>query len=316
MLVTVAICTWNRADLLDQTLTRMAELVIPEGVTWELLVVNNNATDHTEEVIQKHFQAGRLPLQALFEKEQGLSRARNKAISEFRGELLLWTDDDVLVSPNWLAAHVKASLEYPDAAAFGGPIEPWFPVPPPKWFTRNIARLGPYWALLERPSGKRILDKGEHVFGANMVYRREAIAGKLFNVNAGHIGKKSGGFDEIEIQEAIEQSGRPRIWVPEAVVTHYVIPERMNLAYLWQHLVHVHYKRFYDPADFTGSKRVFDIPRWLLRTYIQKRVLLALRSLNRDDRWVDAFLEAARVGGLVAGAQEESTPQGGVSVGS
>ena len=58
--VTVAICTWNRADLLDRTLAQMHRLWIPEGVTWELLVVNNNCTDHTDEVINRH--AAALPL--------------------------------------------------------------------------------------------------------------------------------------------------------------------------------------------------------------------------------------------------------------
>ena len=50
MEITVAICTWNRARLLDETLTHLAELVVPSGLEWELLVINNNCTDHTDEV--------------------------------------------------------------------------------------------------------------------------------------------------------------------------------------------------------------------------------------------------------------------------
>ena len=49
--ITVAICTWNRARLLDQTLTQMHNLRIPSCVEWELLVVNNSCSDDTDEVI-------------------------------------------------------------------------------------------------------------------------------------------------------------------------------------------------------------------------------------------------------------------------
>src|SRR5262249_56770240 len=57
--LTVAICTWNRAGLLDQTLGRLRELEIPPGTEWELLVVNNNCTDDTDAVVARH--AGSLP---------------------------------------------------------------------------------------------------------------------------------------------------------------------------------------------------------------------------------------------------------------
>ena len=82
MIVTVAICTWNRAKLLDQTLTEMRKLRIPPGIEWELLVVNNHCTDETDAVIARH--RGALPIQRLFEPRQGLSNARNCAVSTAR----------------------------------------------------------------------------------------------------------------------------------------------------------------------------------------------------------------------------------------
>lgn len=77
MNLTVAICTWNRAALLDWTLARMRELRIPDGVEWELLIVNNNCTDQTDAVIARH--AGVLPIRRIFEVNPGLSNARNRA---------------------------------------------------------------------------------------------------------------------------------------------------------------------------------------------------------------------------------------------
>src|SRR5262245_10371837 len=65
MKVTVAICTWNRAKLLDQTLTGMRDLRVPTGVEWQLLVVNNNSPDQTDAVIERHSR--QLPVRRLFE---------------------------------------------------------------------------------------------------------------------------------------------------------------------------------------------------------------------------------------------------------
>jgi glycosyltransferase involved in cell wall biosynthesis len=96
MVITVAICTWNRAALLDQTLAEMRNLRVPKGVDWELLVVNNNCIDDTDEVIAKH--ADKLPLRGLVEPKPGHSNARNRAMREARGEDVVWTDDDVRVS--------------------------------------------------------------------------------------------------------------------------------------------------------------------------------------------------------------------------
>src|SRR5262249_21230021 len=116
--VSVIICTWNRARLLDMTLEHFARLRVPAGVEWELVVVNNNSTDDTDAVLQRH--EGRLPLRRLFEPRPGKSFAANLALAEARSDLILWTDDDVHVDPDWLAEYVAAARAWPDASFFGG----------------------------------------------------------------------------------------------------------------------------------------------------------------------------------------------------
>src|SRR5437763_1886582 len=128
MLSTVGICTWNRAALLEWTLTEMLLLRIPEPVTWELLVVNNNSTDETESVIARF--AGKLPIRGIFEARQGQSHARNRLVAEAAGELILWTDDDVLVAPDWMEQYVEAARRWPDASHFGGTADPLFEISP------------------------------------------------------------------------------------------------------------------------------------------------------------------------------------------
>jgi glucosyl-dolichyl phosphate glucuronosyltransferase len=124
MLVTIAICTYNRAALLRNTLDRLGEAVVPDGIEVEVIIVNNNCTDGTAQLLRDY--AGPLSLRAVFEPVAGVSNARNRVLSEAAGEYILWTDDDVLVDRDWIRAYAAAFRASPDAALFGGPIEPWF----------------------------------------------------------------------------------------------------------------------------------------------------------------------------------------------
>ena len=86
--VTVAICTWNRSPLLRTTLERMTELVVPADTAWEILVVNNNCTDDTDQVVAEF--EGRLPIRMVNEPAPGKSHALNRATDDAAGRYLLY----------------------------------------------------------------------------------------------------------------------------------------------------------------------------------------------------------------------------------
>src|SRR5438067_1333131 len=115
MKLSIAICTWNRATLLEQTLASIASATVPTAA-WEVIVVNNNCTDETEAVLERFLSL--LPLKRVFEGAPGLSNARNAAIKAASGDYLIWTDDDVLVGTDWLVAYERAFTRWPDAAVF------------------------------------------------------------------------------------------------------------------------------------------------------------------------------------------------------
>src|SRR5438067_7149458 len=220
MHVTVAICTWNRANLLDRTLARMRELSVPPGLAWELLVVNNNCTDDTDAVIARH--AGALPLGRLLETKQGLSHARNCALEHVRGELLVWTDDDVLVEPGWLSAYVEAARAHPAAGYFGGPVEPWFEADPPADLLRYLPSVRGAFALVDYGPETRPLAAGEAPFGANMAFRTELVRSFRFDPKLGRTGASQIGDEETALLEALNREGRFGVWVGPARVRHFI----------------------------------------------------------------------------------------------
>ena len=107
LLLTVAIPTYNRADFLRQTLAGIALQVFPPG-QFEVLVIDNNSTDHTRAVVAEFAAAHPAPRHVL-ETKQGLDHARNRAIAEARGEIIVFADDDILVGR--LAERVRATIQ-------------------------------------------------------------------------------------------------------------------------------------------------------------------------------------------------------------
>jgi glycosyltransferase involved in cell wall biosynthesis len=184
MRITVAICTWNRAWLLEQTLDQMTRLRVPDTVDWELLVVDNNSTDNTANVIAAF--RNRLPVRRLFEPTPGQTNARNCALREVTGNYIIWTDDDVLVEPEWLSAYAEAFVRYPTAGFFGGVIHPWFPNVLPEWLRRGFAHVSTAYAVLDLGPDARRLTAGQRMpFGANMAFRTQEQLAFPFNPSLG-----------------------------------------------------------------------------------------------------------------------------------
>ena len=169
--VSVAICTWNRSDLLEQTLEQMRALVVPPGLSWELIVINNNCSDRTDDVIASF--VGKLPIRGISETNPGHSHARNRAVAEARGDLILWTDDDVLVDSLWMSEHVAASRLHRDAGFYAGLIEPWFECDPPHWMSRHLRELSGVIVCVDHGTDMRPLKLDEGIFGANLAVRRD-----------------------------------------------------------------------------------------------------------------------------------------------
>ncbi len=232
MICTVAICTWNRANLLRQTLASLAEQ------PWEadggscLLVVDNGSTDDTRRVLESFH--GKLPLTWVSEATPGHSAARNRALAETRSSHLLFTDDDVLVEPGWLAAFNRAVRRFPLAAVFGGPVEPWFAHQPDPDLMEAFPALRSGFCGLDHPGADGPIDSGR-VFGANMGFRLSALGGMTFDTRLGHKHGRYMAHEEIAVIAALREAGGLVIWVPDMRLRHYVDPSRMTLAYLKRH---------------------------------------------------------------------------------
>src|SRR5438067_9854723 len=139
-MITIAICTWNRARLVEQALNSLTRLQVPPGLEWEVVVINNNSPDGTTAVLESF--VSKLPLRHFLETNQGIAFARNRAAREARGDVVLWTDDDIQVKPNWLARYASEIASHSDCGFFGGPVELLFEGNPPQWLLDGLDSVG------------------------------------------------------------------------------------------------------------------------------------------------------------------------------
>jgi glycosyltransferase involved in cell wall biosynthesis len=292
--ISVAICTWNRAKLLDQTLAQMRKLAIPLGVDWELLVVNNNCTDDTDAVIARHQDA--LPLRRLFEPNQGQSNARNCGIAAARGELLVWTDDDVLVGPEWLAAYHEAAKGWPEAGYFGGSIEPWYECPPPPWLLANVKSMAGMLLLKDLGPNERLLTRAEVPFGANMAFRTDLLRENVFDPRLGLTGNDNIRNDESMLFRSLISKGVKGVWVPGARVRHFVTKQRLTRRYLWDY--NHGFGRSCVRQEMLEqipqtAKTWAGVPQWVIRQAVESWVAVQWRRFRGRDDWVPEYVRLA-----------------------
>jgi glycosyltransferase involved in cell wall biosynthesis len=306
---TVAICTWNRAALLDQTLARFRALAPPPGVTWELLVVNNNGTDDTDAVVQKYEST--LPVRLLHEGTPGKVHALNRCIGEARGEYLLFTDDDALVEPNWLS-EVLSGFAESDADMVFGKVLPWWETAPPKWYGDILAA---HFALLDYGDEPFVADSMRRSpFGVNYAFRKSVFEEiGAYKTDLGPRGGQGFGGEDDEIFRRMLRHNKTVVYRPSAVVNHYVPKVRCEKAYhrtrAWRgstdHLNLLRDEAAGDPALAT----LFGIPRYFFRANLAY-VIRYVGALLRRDRPSAFFYETKlfRMAGLLK-ALTKRTPK-------
>jgi glucosyl-dolichyl phosphate glucuronosyltransferase len=235
--ITVAICTRNRDTKLASVLETACSLSVPRGLAWEICVVDNGSTDNTASVVQSF--EGRLPIRYLYEPQAGLSNARNLAVGEARGRYICWTDDDVEIDSDWLAAYVNAFQRHPEAAIFGGRIFPRLEGPTPGWFADLLGRWPVSILLAQRDFGDEILsvtlEGGRVPWGANFAIRASEQRKNLYDPNLGVSPNQKRLGEEAEVIFRVLREGGTGWWVPDAKVHHIIPLPRQSRAFVYDY---------------------------------------------------------------------------------
>lgn len=272
---TVLVCTFNRSADLDATLESLKHLALDPPLTWEAIVVDNNSTDRTRNVVAHRAAEFPVPLHYVFEPVQGKSNALNTGIRAARGRVIAFTDDDVRVPSDWLAKSIEPLLERHDLAYTGGPVRPIWGGRKPSWLDER-GRMGGTIAVKDHGNNAFIFEERRKTpLGVNMTVRRELlerIGG--FHPDLGRSGESLLGQEQADFFYRSRRVGARGLYVPEAVLDHVVPASRLNRRYFrrwwyWKGLSQARLHALHGATelglDLNTVRRTCGVPRYMIR---------------------------------------------------
>lgn len=309
MLVSVIVCTYNRCVSLAETLEALMRQQVRADTPWELIVVDNNSKDATRQTVERFRSRPCGPeVRYAFEGRQGLSHARNHGLNLARGELVLFTDDDVIPEPGWVQT-VADSMRDSGCDACGGFIAPIWEKQPPAWLTE---RFYGFLALKPDSDGPRpIRSDEEPPFGANMAFRREVfdrVGG--FDPALGRTGTVLAAGEESDLFRRIIAGGGSVMYFPQARVHHKVEAFRVRKQYFrrWRYQGSRNSAR---SAGIEGSRKIRGVPLYLLTQLARSAVRTVGYHLSRPaDEAFRQEMIVCHFLGLIAGLLDRSRSEG------
>jgi len=209
MKLSTVICTRNRANSLARTLQSFREAARDWTMEWELIVVDNGSTDHTAEVISSFAEKVFWPVRLVREERAGVSRSKNLGIRESAGDFIAFTDDDVLITSDWLPAILRTFQRDRSIGVVAGRTL----LLDPHQFPHCI-RTSPIEAEYHWPA------EPDFAVGNNVAVRASAlnVVGK-FDLLLGP-GTRAYGAEDMDMVYRILKAGYVGKYIPEAVLYH------------------------------------------------------------------------------------------------
>jgi len=232
--IEVAICTYNNAQVLDRALSALEQQRVSPSTRWSLTVVNNNSTDDTVSVVQRHIEAGLIPnMRLVQEPVQGLGYARRRAMNETSADIIAFVDDDCMLSPEWVEAALTFCRAHPNAGAVGGRVHLLWEVPP----TDFVKQYKDSFAYQDHGEFScQLPSKGwTYLVGAGLVLRRSAMEASGWvekgNLNGNLYGRLDAG-DDSEIVLRIRKAGYELWYNPLMALQHFIPVRRMSVEHI------------------------------------------------------------------------------------
>jgi glycosyltransferase involved in cell wall biosynthesis len=288
-LVSIIVCTHNRAEVLKDALSSLSDLIMPEGYEVEIVLVDNASSDGTSAQIEAFGrETEKFQITHLHEEKLGKTFALNRGIGAARGALLTFVDDDHIVSENYLISVIRAAEEHGDFNIFCGRVLPDWDGSEPQWVHDDIRYpIRPYPVPRFDLGEKTIEVREDKSFlpgSGNLAVKQEVFERiGVFSEELGPKGHNLSGGEDIEFVRRALRRGERILYNPQMRQQHQVFPENLKLPYI----VKKAYLRSIAAYEHSGRdfsvKGNHPVPGYLIRQAIT-RLLRAALSLDPDAR--------------------------------
>lgn len=307
-MISLIISTYNGERTLRKTLLALSNVTPPlTGV--EFLIVDNGSTDSTRSLLDE--ARGFIDLTILEQPLRGKNRALNLAASIAQGDLVVFTDDDVIPDPDWLITLEAAALKHSHADIFGGTIFPVWEKPPPDWVLTAVPK-GITFAI----TSNNLTDGPVHpglIWGPNMMVRRRIFdLGFRFNEAVGpNIGQYIMG-SETEFNLRVAAAGHSTWFCPSARVGHIIRDFQTTENWVIRRAYRFGRNKCYQ--DLTGfidrnckddNNETPRFPKWMIKKSATETLLaIAKQLIGKKTESIAHKWEASFLRGYIAQAMD------------
>lgn len=287
-MLTVMMASRNGAGWIGQCLDSFCALETPPG-GYKLVIIDNASTDGTSDIVRAY--RDRLPVTLLFQPKPGKNRALNLGLEHIAGDLVVFTDDDVIAAPDWLVQWRRAADQFPEFGIFGGTIKPRWRKAPPEWLLEIINIAMVYGLTGEWHDGPI---HPTRVFGANMVVRTQLFkGGQRYDETIGTEGTESYMPDgtvsymmdtETSFTTAMVAQGVRCRFVSSPTVCHIIREGQVDPEWVAARYTSSGRSMLKDLEKNYEGPRLFGAPRYLIRSTLQFGLTQAFYFIIRNKK--------------------------------
>lgn len=287
--MTVVFSTYNGSRTLPRMLNSLVELDRPP-VAWNLVAVNNGSSDATADILAGFLS--RLPLTILDQPARGKNKALNLALGQPLGELVVFTDDDIIADRGWLCTLNDCAAQHPDTDLFGGAILPHWETAPEEWIVKAIPESVAF-AITDPAVPEGPVSPGL-IWGPNMMVRRTIFdAGLRFNED---VGPAKGMYimgSETEFTVRAAGIGHRTWFCPQARVRHIIRTHQLNRDWVMKRAVRYGRSERLQAVKAGAAEAAqswmfgkLNFPRWMFSDFVLRQAKgHALRLLGDRENW-------------------------------
>ena len=234
-LVSVLVCTYNRGDLLGQTLDSLLIQKFGWG-KFEVVVVDNASTDNTKDIVAD-YQARNSNIRYVYEPILGVAFARNTGARKSEAKYIAYFDDDLIAEPDCLHNLIAPFLEEKKGvpSVVTGKVELFWHGNRPEWFPEKYETL---LSRFDRGDEPRFMTSDEYLITMNVAFQRKTfldIGGIREDLSRKGRMFICGGDNEI-FRRYVNKKLR-LYYQPKALVWHLVPHSRQQRNWLYKRVV-------------------------------------------------------------------------------
>ena len=282
MRLDVIVPTYNRQEMLKQTLNSLLTAQVPSGLEVSVTAVDNNSTDKTRQVVEEWARRFDGRLNYVFESRQGRSSALNAGIMSTDGDLIGMIDDDEVIDERWYI-RVQSAFSRGDVDFIGGPYMPRWGASPPSWLPMNyVGVIG--WI----DGGDKVVPYDKNypgiLMGGNAVLTRSIVEKVgLYMTSLSRTGKRLLAGEDEDMYQRLLAAGARGFYLPDLIIHHYIPPERLTKRYFrkwcfWRGVS----RGVLDKERQSPEVHLAGVPRWLYGEAARGMFRMGKRVIKRS----------------------------------